>query len=63
MGRELNRRIKNTFDELGIEIPYPHLSVHFGSASKPFAIAMAEQMTAARAEPDHSPRTTQGAFR
>jgi len=26
--RELNRRIKNTFDELGIEIPFPHRTVY-----------------------------------
>jgi moderate conductance mechanosensitive channel len=27
VGRELRRRIKNTFDALNIEIPFPHLSV------------------------------------
>lgn len=42
VGRELRRRIKNRFDELGIEIPYPHLSVYFGAQGKPFAVAMAE---------------------
>jgi moderate conductance mechanosensitive channel len=36
VGRELRRRIKNTFDEKGIEIPFPHLSLYFGEASKPF---------------------------
>jgi moderate conductance mechanosensitive channel len=36
VGRELRRRIKNTFDERGIEIPFPHLSLYFGEASKPF---------------------------
>ena len=30
VGREFNRRIKNRFDELGIEIPYPHTTVYFG---------------------------------
>ncbi|MBN2242833.1 MAG: mechanosensitive ion channel family protein [Acidobacteria bacterium] len=34
--RELRRRIKNTFDAAGIEIPFPHVSVYFGDASKPF---------------------------
>lgn len=34
MGRELNRRIKNRFDELGIEIPFPHTTVYFGSDKK-----------------------------
>jgi moderate conductance mechanosensitive channel len=36
VGRELRRKIKNTFDEKGIEIPFPHLSLYFGEASKPF---------------------------
>lgn len=30
VGRELNRRIKKRFDELGIEIPFPHLTLYFG---------------------------------
>lgn len=34
VGRELRRRIKNTFDEKGIEIPFPNVSVHFEEASK-----------------------------
>ncbi|MEJ2108931.1 MAG: mechanosensitive ion channel family protein [Acidobacteriota bacterium] len=38
VGRELRRRIKNTFDSLGIEIPFPHRSIYFGEASKPFSI-------------------------
>jgi small conductance mechanosensitive channel len=42
VGREMNRRIKKRFDELGIEIPFPHVSVYFGEASKPVAIAGAE---------------------
>jgi small conductance mechanosensitive channel len=44
VGRELRRRIKNTFDQQGIEIPYPHVSVYFGEASRPFAVDMAERM-------------------
>jgi len=40
VGRELRRRIKKTFDEKGIEIPFPHLSVYFGEASKPFALLL-----------------------
>ena len=44
VGRELRRRIKNTFDAQGIEIPYPHLSVYFGEASKPFAVQVAEEV-------------------
>lgn len=30
VGREFNRRMKNRFDELGIEIPFPHMTVYFG---------------------------------
>jgi small conductance mechanosensitive channel len=42
VGRELRRRIKNTFDEKGIEIPFPHMSIYFGEASKPFELAVKE---------------------
>jgi small-conductance mechanosensitive channel len=38
VGREMNRRIKKEFDRLGIEIPFPHLSLYFGEASKPIAV-------------------------
>ena len=38
IGREMNRRIKKKFDELGIEIPFPHMSLYFGEASKPFTL-------------------------
>jgi len=30
IGREFNRRVKLRFDELGIEIPYPHTTIYFG---------------------------------
>jgi len=40
VGRELRRRIKNTFDSKGIEIPFPHVSVYFGEASKPFDLSL-----------------------
>lgn len=40
VGRELRRRIKNTFDKEGIEIPFPHLSLYFGEASKPFEVLL-----------------------
>jgi small conductance mechanosensitive channel len=33
--RELNRRIKNRFDELGIEIPFPHQTLYFGEGQMP----------------------------
>lgn len=38
IGREMNRRIKKKFDEVGIEIPFPHRSIYFGEASKPFQL-------------------------
>jgi small-conductance mechanosensitive channel len=34
VGRELRRRIKNTFDERNIEIPFPHRSIYFGESGK-----------------------------
>lgn len=40
VGRELRRRIKNTFDKEAIEIPFPHMSLYFGEASKPFEVLM-----------------------
>ena len=36
IGKEMRRRIKKAFDTEGIEMPFPHLSVYFGDASKPF---------------------------
>jgi moderate conductance mechanosensitive channel len=30
IGREFNRRMKRKFDELGIEIPFPHQTIYFG---------------------------------
>jgi len=33
IGREFRRRIKNTFDEKGIEIPFPHQTVYLGEGS------------------------------
>ena len=29
-GREFNRRMKRRFDEVGIEIPFPHRTIYFG---------------------------------
>jgi small-conductance mechanosensitive channel len=40
VGRELNRRFKRRFDELGIEIPFPHRTLCFGEASPPFRIEL-----------------------
>ena len=34
VGREMNRRIKNTFDAKGIEIPFPHQTSYWGELKK-----------------------------
>ena len=34
IGREFNRRIKKKFDEVGIEIPFPHQTIYFGKDKK-----------------------------
>lgn len=36
VGREYRRRLKKAFDQAGIEIPFPHRSIYFGEASRPF---------------------------
>jgi moderate conductance mechanosensitive channel len=38
VSREFRRRIKKAFDARGIEIPFPHVSVYFGSASRPWRV-------------------------
>ncbi len=43
-GREYLRRIKLAFDENNIEIPFPHMSVYFGEASKPFELQVLEKL-------------------
>lgn len=34
VGREMNRRIKNTFDARGIEIPFPHRTIYWGDPAR-----------------------------
>jgi len=41
VGREYRRRLKHAFDAQGIEIPFPHHSIYFGEASKPFLAQIA----------------------
>jgi len=40
VGREYRRRLKKAFDENAIEIPFPHLSVYMGEASRAFDVLM-----------------------
>jgi small-conductance mechanosensitive channel len=46
IGREFNRRIKKKFDELNIEIPFPHRTIYFGKdkagGSPPLNVEMAK---------------------
>ncbi len=35
VGREMNRRIKKTFDARGIEIPFPHRTLYWGTDQQP----------------------------
>jgi small conductance mechanosensitive channel len=39
MKREFNRRMKNRFDELGIEIPFPQRAITFGEDKQGNAVA------------------------
>lgn len=43
VGRELRRRIKNKFDELGIEIPFPHISLYVGENTKPLPLGIPKE--------------------
>ena len=38
IGREMRRRIKKTFAARGIDIPFRHVNLYFGEASKPFQV-------------------------
>jgi small conductance mechanosensitive channel len=43
VGRELRRRIKNTFDSEHIEMPFPHLSVYLRDAKENSYEKLAQQ--------------------
>ena len=43
VGREYLRRIKQAFDQNGIEIPFPHQTLYFGEASKPIDLQFMEK--------------------
>jgi small conductance mechanosensitive channel len=53
--RELLRRIKNRFDELGIEIPFPHRTVYHRSADGPIAVELARESGGPRGERPDQP--------
>ncbi len=40
VGREYRRRLKKRFDELGIEIPFPHRTVYWGEEIQPLHLKM-----------------------
>jgi len=40
IGREVNRRLKKVFDAEGVEIPFPHVSLYAGEATKPIPFAL-----------------------
>ena len=42
VGREYRRRLKKAFEANGIEIPFPHLSVYMGEASRAFDVLLNE---------------------
>lgn len=44
VGREFLRRVKHAFDKEGIEIPFPHQTLYFGEASKPFEVQLLERL-------------------
>jgi len=51
VGREFLRRIKHAFDENDIEIPFPHRSLYFGEASKPFGLEILRKSAVPGMEP------------
>jgi len=65
VGREFNRRMKHRFDALGIEIPFPHVTLYFGVDKEGKAppahlhvdqlAAMGQGGTAATGRPDAGP--------
>ena len=43
VGREFRRRLKKTFDDQGIEIPFPHRTVYWGEEIKPLQLKTHEK--------------------
>jgi moderate conductance mechanosensitive channel len=44
VGREFNRRLKKKFDELNIEIPFPHQTIYLGKDKKGAATPLTVEM-------------------
>jgi len=44
VGREFLRRVKIAFDAQDVEIPFPHQTLYFGEASKPFDVTIMERL-------------------
>ena len=42
LGREFNRRLKQVFDEKGIEIPFPHRTIYWGDEIAPLRLTNTE---------------------
>jgi small conductance mechanosensitive channel len=59
VGREYRRRLKKAFDAAGIEIPFPHRTLYWGEASKPFQLESGK--AEAGAERLSPPKAAQGA--
>ena len=62
VGREFNRRMKKRFDELGIEIPFPHSTIFFGEdkagrAPSAYVRLKGEDAAAAQEAPAAAPPT------
>ena len=51
VGREFKRRVKNRFDELGIEIPFPHQTIYFGADKEGKAPPAMVRLEAAAVDP------------
>lgn len=43
IGREYRRRLKYAFDKKNIEIPFPHISIYTGEATKPMPLCIIEK--------------------
>lgn len=54
----INEEVKQRFDDEGIEIPFPHVSIYSGKHSKPLPIATEQQLSDLSSEKKDYKRTT-----